>query len=153
MEKLMIYIASSWKNQHAVDMLTDLLEKEGFEVNSFVRNANEENLKSTDISDFENWIKSHRALESFGYDTTSASNCDYLVYISPSGSDAWAEVGICWSKSKARIYGLISKGEQVGLMRLMMHQWFDDYRDLIKQLKQHLESYIIIQKAYQDEII
>ena len=34
-----IYIASSWKNQHAVEMLTDLLRKAGHEVVSFVDKA------------------------------------------------------------------------------------------------------------------
>lgn len=34
-----IYIASSWKNQHAVEMLTDYLEARGHEVISFVRKA------------------------------------------------------------------------------------------------------------------
>jgi hypothetical protein len=33
-----IYIASSWKNQHAVEMLTALLRDRGHEVLSFVEN-------------------------------------------------------------------------------------------------------------------
>ncbi len=127
----MVYIVSSWKNQHAVDMLTDLLQDYGFKVNSFVRNANEENLKSTDIKDFNEWIKSDRATKSFEYDTGSASTCDYLIYISPSGADAWAEVGICWALGKAVILGLWAKGESVGLMRKLIPFWFDDYRDLL----------------------
>ena len=31
-----IYIASSWKNQHAVEMLTDILRYKGHDVVSFV---------------------------------------------------------------------------------------------------------------------
>lgn len=34
-----IYIASSWKNQHAVEMLTDRLREIGHEVISFVEKA------------------------------------------------------------------------------------------------------------------
>ena len=33
-----IYIASSWKNQHAVEMMTDMLRDKGHSVLSFVEN-------------------------------------------------------------------------------------------------------------------
>lgn len=88
-----IYIASSWKNVHAVELITDLLEDKGIEVLSFVRNSNEE----IQGIDFEHWVHSPAAKKSFEYDTNGAKTADLVIYISPSGKDAAAEVGIPWA--------------------------------------------------------
>ena len=129
-----IYIASSWRNQHAVEMLSDLLEARGHEVISFVRKAvNAEG--RTDIKfDFDQWIVSEDGAEKFHYDLDGATNSDLVIYIGPSGQDAWAEIGAAWTKRQLRGYpmivGLWAKGENVGLMRRMM-DWFMDYRELL----------------------
>ena len=39
MGEMKIYIASSWKNQHAVEMMTDKLRENGHKVISFVEAA------------------------------------------------------------------------------------------------------------------
>lgn len=100
-----IYIASSWKNQHAVEMLTDILRAKGHTV--------------------EHWMTTERAEQSFKYDTEGAVGSELVVYIAPSGIDAWAEVGAA--------YGLWAKGEQAGLMRKMV-VWFADYRELVEKI-------------------
>lgn len=126
MNKKTIYIASSWKNQHAVEMLTDLLEEHGHEVLCFVRHSAQEH----DFPDFEEWVNTDRAMTCFDYDSRGASTSDAVVYISPSGTDAWAEVGAAWA-SNVPIVGLWAKGEQAGLMRHMIGQWFTDYKELL----------------------
>ena len=136
--KTNIYIASSWKNHHAVDMLTDLLEKKGYTVRSFVRNSNEQQLKPDAIDDdFDNWCASDRGLIAFEYDTGWATKADLVIYISPSRVDAWAwaEVGAAWARANGPILGLSAKGEQVGLMRRMISKWYDDYRELLKDIE------------------
>lgn len=136
-----IYIASSWKNQHAVEMLTDVLRQYKHEVMSFVENNYGEvgTLSTRHLATkngapipFDEWVWSDRGCNSFEYDTGSAISADLVIYIGPSGTDAWAEVGAAWA-SGVPIYGLWAKGEQAGLMRRMV-TWFDNYHSLLGRI-------------------
>lgn len=122
-----IYIASSWKNRHAVEMLTTLLRQRGHEVLSFVENNHGELNKSIP---FDEWVDSEKGQQSFEYDTAGAMEADLVVYISPSGTDAWAEVGAAWAVG-VPIIGLYAKGEPSGLMRKMA-TWSKDYISVLK---------------------
>lgn len=126
---LTIYIASSWKNQHAVEMLTTLLRDAGHVVKSFVENNFGEGHGAEKPTNFEEWVKTTQAERSFIYDTEGAMHSDLVVYIGPSGTDAWAEVGAAFA-SGVPVLGLLAKGEQAGLMRRMV-MWFDDYKTLL----------------------
>lgn len=131
-----IYIASSWKNQHAVEMLTDSLEATGHEVASFVRQAaNPEHLVRSGKLDVEEWICSADGAAKFHYDTEGATKSDLVIYIGPSGTDAWAEVGAAWA-SGVLVLGLWAKGEQAGLMRHMVAAWHRDYRHLLRVVRE-----------------
>lgn len=125
-----IYIASSWKNQHAVEMLTALLRERGHEVLSFVENNYGEGHSAKKPMDFEQWIHTEQADRSFEYDTHGATESDLVIYISPSGKDAAAECGMAWAKG-IPIFALYAKGEDFGLMRKMFIKWFERYTDLL----------------------
>lgn len=131
-----IYIASSWKNQHAVQMLTALLRERAHVVLSFVENNHGEQKghaaydKDGKPMDFDTWVASERGWKSFQYDTRGATESDLVIYISPSGTDAWAEVGAAWARG-VEVLGLWAKGEQAGLMRRMV-TWFEDYKELLR---------------------
>ena len=131
-----IYIASSWKNQHTVEMLTAFLREEKHEILSFVENNYGEGHSTKKPMDFEKWIETPQAYKSFDYDTYGAMECDLLIYISPSGKDAAAEVGMCYGQRLAGrtipIIGLYAKGEDFGLMRKMMDGWFERYTDVLE---------------------
>lgn len=133
---MQIYIASSWKNQHAVEMLTDLLEQRGHRVVSFVRVGVKPN-EVDQFGGFDNWVWSDNGREKFHFDLDGAMNSDLVIYIGPSGTDAWAEIGAAWAvcqvKGHPLIFGLYSKGEQSGLMRRMVN-WHFDYRELLKSI-------------------
>ena len=129
-----IYIASSWKNQHAVEMLTYLLREKGHEVISFVEKAVSDEGRTNIKFDFEQWIASNDGEKKFDYDTIGATTSDLVIYIGPSGTDAWAEVGAAWAKG-VEILGLWAKGESAGLMRRMIN-WFTDYRQLLLVIDQ-----------------
>lgn len=131
-----IYIASSWKNQHAVEMLTVLLREKGHVVLSFVENNYGEGHAAKKPMDFEKWVNTDEADNSFQYDTMGAANSDLVIYIAPSGKDAAAECGIAWAKS-IPILGLYAKGEDFGLMRKMMDAWFDRYTDLLDAIDKY----------------
>lgn len=129
-----IYIASSWKNEHAVVMLTFYLRAEGYEVLSFVENNYGEGHGSVKPMNFEEWVLTDKAENSFRYDTDGASKSDLVVYLSPSGPDAWAEVGIAYA-SNVPIVGLWAKGEQIGLMRKLVTKWLPSVKDLLGLLR------------------
>jgi hypothetical protein len=132
-----IYIASSWKNQHAVEMLTFLLRKDGHEVISWVENNYEEGYASFKDMGFEEWMKTESADNAFVFDTNGAMSCDLLIYVGPSGKDAAAECGIAWSRG-VHMIGLFAKGEDFGLMRKLFARWFDRYADLIDYVNNSL---------------
>ncbi len=124
-----VYIASSWRNQHAVEMLTDLLENRSCVVTSFVREAIHDEGRSDLQYDLAKWIESDDGRRKFEYDIHGATTSQLVVYIGPSGTDAWAEVGAAWARG-IHVLGLWAKGEPAGLMRRMV-QWYADYRELV----------------------
>ena len=125
-----IYIAASWKHQHAVEMLTERLEANGHEILSWLREGRPEEafLSRLELTAF---IKSAEGRRVFEFCASSATGADLLVYIGPSGCDAWAEVGAAYGAG-VPIYGLLAKSEDVGLMRHMVKAWFSSVHALVK---------------------
>ena len=144
---LTIYIASSWRNQHAVEMLTRLLRECGHEVRSFVENNNGE---CTKRMPFDEWAESEEGRRSFKYDTNSAMNSDLVIYIGPSGTDAWAEVGAAWA-SGVPVMGLWAKGEPAGLMRRMV-EWKKGVDHLLAGVKLYAKQTAVVQKGFRSLI-
>ena len=70
--------------------------------------------------------------------TKSAMAADLVIYISPSGKDAAAECGMAFAK-KIPVFGLYSKGEDLGLMRRMMVRWFEGYDEMLKEIDAYSE--------------
>lgn len=144
MSRMSIYIASSWRNQHAVELLTYWIRSRSvdFEVWSFVENNFGEGHAYNKNMNFEEWVWTDQAEQAFEYDTKSAMNADLVIYIGPSGKDAAAEVGMAYA-SGVPIIGLYAKGEDFGLMRRMMDHWCKRYDELISLLdnyKSNLEA-------------
>lgn len=140
-----IYIASSWKNQHGVEMLTALLREKGHEVISWVENNyGETHNHVTKEFSFEDWMYTPDAQQSFDFDTKGATESDLVIYYAPSGKDACAELGAAWA-SGTPIIGLYAKGEDLGLMRKMVQKWFDRYTDLLAMVD-YLEKIHVVDK-------
>ena len=138
---MQIYIASSWKNQHAVEMLTDMLRAEGHRIISFVEKAVEDEGRGEIAFDVVKWINSEDGERKFQYDTDGATKSDLVIYIGPSGTDAWAEIGAAWAAG-VPVLGLWAKGEQAGLMRRMV-EWHHDFRALLVTVsKYHRENQV-----------
>jgi len=128
-----IYISASWKHQHAVEMLTERLRRYGHEVISFVEEAvDTENYNDLKF-DLTTWIASKDGEKKFDYDTNAAIFSDLVIYIGPSGTDAWAEVGAAWG-ANVPVIGLWAKGEQAGLMRRMV-TWYYSVDELLEAVK------------------
>ena len=128
-----IYIAASWKHQHAVEMLTERLEDVGHEVLSWIREGRPEEafLSKRELAHF---ISSDEGRRVFEFCAGSATNCDLVVYLGPSGCDAWAEVGAAYGKG-VTVFGLLAKSEDVGLMRHMVHSWFSSVAELLQAVE------------------
>lgn len=135
-----IYIASSWRHQHAVEMLTALLRQEGAEVFSWVENNYGENHNHvTKKFSFDDWCNSPESDQSFEYDTNGAKTCNVFIYLGPSGKDAAAECGMAYARG-AIMLALSGKGEDFGLMRKMFTHWCSRYTDLITAVRYLIKS-------------
>jgi len=78
-----IYIAASWKHQHAVEMLTDLLEVRGHTILSWIREGRPEEafLSQKELTHF---IESPEGERVFDFCISSVTSADLLIYIGPS---------------------------------------------------------------------
>ena len=137
-----IYIASSWKNQHAVEMLTTKLRRAGHDVLSWVENNYGENHNHvTKKFDFETWVNSKESDQSFTFDTFGAMTCQLFIYVGPAGKDAAAECGMCYGQRLAGktipMLGLFAKGEDFGLMRKMFDGWYGRYTELLEAVEKY----------------
>ena len=130
-----IYIAASWKHQHAVEMLTERLEDMGHEILSWLREGRPEEafLSRRELSGF---INSDDGRRIFTFCVESATKADLVIYLGPSGCDAWAEVGAAHG-SGVPVLGLLAKAEEVGLMRHMVDRWFDSVTGLLKAVTEY----------------
>lgn len=124
-----IYIASSWKNEHAILMLTDLLRKQGHQVISWIENSYEEKLY-VGSENLEKWIYSENGTKAFEFDTNAAMASDLMIFYAYAGNDAHAEMALAWSKG-IKIYGLATNHFKKGLMCRMVEKWFDDIYSLL----------------------
>ena len=142
---LTVYVAASWKHQVAVELLTDELRRRGCRVLSFVENNHGEQKGHAALAEdgrpipFDEWVWSDRGFRSFGYDTGGATGADLVIYLGPSGTDAWAEVGAAWATG-VPIVGLWCKGEQAGLMRRMV-TWTQDVHELLGALREAEDTF------------
>jgi hypothetical protein len=128
-----IYIASSWRNQHAVQLLSAELRRRGHLVASFVDEAIRREGKELDFKrDIDQWIESDAGRTKYNYDRQHAVSANIVIYIGPSGCDAWAEVGLA-AGADVPILGLLSKGETIGLMRHIV-TWYRTADDLLAAL-------------------
>ena len=129
-----IYIAASWKHQHAVEMLTGHLEGNGHEVLSWLREGRPEEafLSRLELTAF---IRSEEGRRVFRFCAESATGADLVIYLGPSGCDAWAEVGAAYGAG-VMVLGLLAKSEEVGLMRHMVRRWYRSVAELLAAVEE-----------------
>ena len=140
-----IYIASSWKNQHGVEMLTALLRQKGHAVVSWVENNYGENHNHvTKKFPFEEWVNSDEANQSFEFDIHGVTQSDLVIYYAPSGKDACAEIGAAWGAG-VPIIGLYAKDEDLGLMRKMVNKWYKRYTEILDAVEEYTKNFVIME--------
>jgi hypothetical protein len=125
-----VYIASSWRNEHAVAMLSRLLRLIDIEVKSFIEFESGYSIQHD--GDFNGWVAGEGGRLCFEFDTGSAMTSDLVIYLGPAGLDAWAEVGAAFGANHT-IWGLTTiKGEEIGICRRMVSEWYRNVFDLIR---------------------
>lgn len=134
-----IYIASSWKNQHGVEMLTDLLRGMGHTVVSWIENSYDEHLYEG-YEKMKEWINSTNGQKAFDFDTEGAMTCDLLIFYTYAGNDAHAEMALAYTRS-VPIIGLHQKGYEEGLMSKMVTTWCDRYTEVLDEVQSYAKSF------------
>jgi len=128
-----VYIAASFKHQHAVEMLTERLEQMDIEVLSWLREGRPDEAFLSKL-ELENFIRSGEGERVFKFCANSATGADLVIYLGPSGCDAWAEVGAAYGTG-VPIMGLLAKAEEVGLMRHMIDSWSTSVSELLDKVR------------------
>jgi len=132
-QPLTVYIASSFRNVHAVKMLTDRLRAIGCIVLDWTSKAPplpadmpiEERKLKLDADEYG---------DIFAFCVNACACADLVIYIGPAGQDAACEVGIAWTVG-VPVYGLRGKLEAPGLvLSKAVTRWFDDVGDLLRSL-------------------
>lgn len=134
-----IYIAASWKHQHAVEMLTERLEAAGHVILSWLREGRPEEAFLS-RRELEHFINSEEGRRVFNFCAESATSCDLLIYLGPSGCDAWSEVGAAYGRG-IPVLGLLAKSEEVGLMRHMVRSWSLSVADLLLAVEELAQNH------------
>ena len=127
-----IYIASSFRNLHAVQLLTAALEKDGHVVEDWSKLAppipsglKPDEAKAIFDSDNERG-------EIFEFCTTASTQVDLFIYLGPAGQDAACEVGLA-AASGVPVFGLAGPLERPGLILSgLVDKWFSSAAELLE---------------------
>ena len=130
-----IYIASSARNFHGVQLLRDLLETKGHKVLDWTALA-------PPLDDHLSPEARRMALDSdergdiFEFCALSCSTADLLIYLGASGQDAACEIGIGFAAG-IPIIGLAAPTEKPGLiMTRVVSLWVRNHKECLMAIEQ-----------------
>jgi len=137
---LTIYIASSFRNLHAVQMLTIILREAGHEVLDWTEFAPP---LSADMLP----VQRRTALDSdkyghiFEFCTEACGTADLVIYLGASGQDSGTEVGIAYNAG-VPVYGLSGPLEAPGLiLARAVSRWFGKTSELLAVVEEFAEEH------------
>ncbi len=113
-------------------MLTERIEALGIEVLSWLREGRPEEAFLS-RRELEHFILSPEGHRIFNFCADSATKADLVIYLGPSGCDAWAEVGAAYGTG-VPVLGLLAKAEEVGLMRHMISCWCSSVQEVLDKV-------------------
>lgn len=135
-----IYIASSWKHKDEVEKLTVDLRANGYGVLSFIESNRD--LGHVAPADSYEFYNSDTASKIFSKDLKDITEADMVIYLSPSGVDAAAEVGFAYGQGCIVLGLAVAKDRDgvpqeitFGLMRLMIDEWYADTETMIADME------------------
>ena len=131
-----IYIASSFKNLHAVRMLRDVLTNEGHTVPDWTELAPP--IPSTVLpEERKRMLDTDNGGELFTFCSEACAESDLVIYLGKAGQDAGVEVGMAFVAGLP-IIGLRGAEESVGLMlHGCVTRWAESVEELLKALPEY----------------
>lgn len=130
---LTLYIASSFRNVHAVAMLSQRLAASGHTVLDWTKKA-PPLAADMPIQERRALLDSDERGDTFRFCVHACARADLLIYLGPAGQDAACEVGIAFNAG-VPAYGLRGKLEAPGLiLTRAVTRWFDNVDDLLASL-------------------
>ncbi len=112
-KKLSVYIAASFRNLHAVHLLSAALQEMGYDILDWTEKGKPpENLNAAKRRE---WMDTDHGGEIFSFCANASHNADILIYLGASGQDAGIEVGMAYA-SGVPILGIRGPLEPLGLM-------------------------------------
>ena len=131
MEAIEVYIASSWRHAATVTNLTQKLRDMGLTVHSWLENSGNEDPTLKDF-DLESWLLTQDSERCFQFDLDGLRRVNLMIYVGPSGIDAWAEVGFVAGRGDCLIWALWGANEEVGIMRKLLDSRFSTKTELLE---------------------
>ena len=129
-----IYIASSARNMHGVQLLRDSLTALGHQVLDWTAYA-------PPLADHLSPEARKTALDSdergeiFAFCAKACREADLLIYLGAAGQDAACEVGMAYA-AQVPVFGLAAPTEKPGLiLTRAVKAWFPDARALLKHIQ------------------
>ncbi len=108
-----VYIASSFKNIHAVRLLAKTMRTMGYTILDWTEKATPpEGLNSAQRRE---WMDTDHGGEVFSFCAKACKDADFLIYLGTSGQDAGVEVGIAYGYG-VPVLGIRGPLESPGLM-------------------------------------
>ena len=137
-KSLRIYIASSFRNLYAVQLLTQALIDRGHEVDDWT--ALPAPLPSDmPVSERRERLDADPTGEIFKFCLTASTHADLVIYLGPSGQDAGWECGAAYMAG-VPVYGLRGPLEAPGTMLYGGAEWFESYPALIEAVEKLAEA-------------
>ncbi len=112
-ENMQVYIASSFKNVHAVRLLGKYMRQLGYTILDWTEKATPPD--GLNSSQRREWMDTDHGGEVFNFCAKSCMEADFLIYLGTSGQDAGVELGIAYALN-IPILGIKGPLESAGLM-------------------------------------
>ena len=110
---LKVYIASSFKNIHAVRLLAKSMRQMGYEILDWTLKATPP--EGLNAAKRREWMDTDHGGEVFSFCAEACKQADFIIYLGTSGQDAGVEVGIAYGLQKP-VLGIRGPLESAGLM-------------------------------------
>jgi len=135
---LKIYLASSWRNQLAVELMTRKLEQMGH-----VGLSNGRTLwtLARTRNQMSGRFETNIARKAYHDVTSMISAADLIVYLGPGDADVWAEIGHAKALGKT-IFGVWAANEQITISRWAVTAWVSSNCELIRHVNLFHEKLI-----------
>ncbi len=96
---LKVYIASSFKNIHAVRLLAKSMRQMGYEILDWTLKATPP--EGLNAAKRREWMDTDHGGEVFSFCAEACKQADFIIYLGTSGQDAGVEVGIAYGDRKS----------------------------------------------------